>query len=143
MIYMPAVKAMSTIVDKWSRRASQAAPDYATGVKAPRKSWAQATTDAVDAQAAGVQAALSAGSFEKGVAKAGDAKWARKAVTVGAQRFGPGVAAAKGDYQAGFAPYAAVIQGVTLAPRGARGDPRNYDNVRAIGEALHNAKVGS
>lgn len=133
---------MDRIVDKWSRRASQAAPDYAAGVKAPRKDWAQATADAKDAQAAGIQAALAAGSFEKGVTAAGTGKWSRKAVEVGAQRFGPGVAAAKGDYAKGFAPYAAVIQGVSLAPRGARGDPRNYDNVRAIGVALHDAKVG-
>ena len=139
---MPAVKSMSLIVDKWSRRASQAAPDYAAGVKSPRKDWQTATADAADAQAAGVQAAIAAGSFAKGVTKAGTAKWQRKAISVGAQRFGPGVAAAKGEYQAGFAPYAAVIEGVSLAPRGARGDPRNYDNVRAVGEALHSAKVG-
>lgn len=139
---MPAVKSMSVIVDKWSRRASQAAPDYAAGVKSPRKDWQTATSDAADAQAAGVQAAIAAGSFAKGVAKAGTGKWQRKAISVGAQRFGPGVAAAKGEYQAGFSPYAAVIEGVSLAPRGARGDPRNYDNVRAIGEALHSAKTG-
>ena len=133
---------MDRIVDKWSRRASQAGPDYAAGVKSPRKDWAQATTDAKDAQAAGIQAAIAAGSFEKGVAEAGTGKWQRKAIAVGAQRFGPGVAAAKADYQSGFSPYAAVIQGVALPPRGARGDPRNYENVRLIGEALHSAKVG-
>lgn len=134
---------MQVIADKWAARAAVASGDYATGVKTPKKSWSQATTDASEAQAAGAQAAISAGSFSKGVQKAGDAKWSRKAASVGAQRFGPGVAAAKADYQAGFGPYAAVIQGVTLAPRGARGDPRNYDNVRAIGEALHNAKTGT
>lgn len=139
---MPAVKPMNQIVDKWSRRASQAAADYAAGVKAPRKSWAQAAAEAKEAQAAGVQAAIAAGSFEKGIAAAGDAKWSRNAQTKGASRFGPGVAAAKNDYATAFAPFAAVIQGVQLAPRGAKGDPRNYDNVRAIGEALHEAKVG-
>ena len=140
---MPAIKPIQQIVDKWASRASVASGDYAIGVKSPKKSWSQATLDATDAQAAGVQAAIAAGSFAKGVQTAGDSKWQRKATSVGAQRFGPGVAAAKADYQAGFAPFAAVIQGLTLAPRGARGDPRNYDNTRAIGEALHNAKVGA
>jgi len=138
---MPAVKPISTIVDKWSRRAGQASKDYSDGVKSPKKDWAQATADAADAQAAGIQAAIAAGSFEKGVAAAGTAKWARKAQTVGAQRYGPGVAAAKADYATGFAPFAQVIEGITLPPRGAKGDPRNYDNVRIIGEALHEAKV--
>lgn len=140
---MPAIKPVSQASDKWVRRAGQAAPDYARGVQNPRTSWAEATTAAAEAQAAGVQAALANNSFEKGVAAAGNAKWQRKAASVGAQRFGPGVAAAKGDYEAGFAPYAAVIQGVTLPPRGAKGDPRNYERVTAIGQALHDAKTGS
>ena len=139
---MPAVKPMGVSADKWVRRAGQAAPDYARGVQNPRTSWQEATANAAEAQAAGVQQALSEGRFEKGVAKAGNAKWQRKSVSVGAQRFGPGVAAAKGDYEAGFSPFAAVIQGVTLAPRGPKGDPRNYERVKQIGEALHEAKTG-
>jgi hypothetical protein len=139
---MPAIKPTSQSSDKWVRRAGQAGPDYAKGVQNPRTSWAESTAAAADAQAAGVQQAISEGRFERGVAKAGNAKWQRKASTVGAQRFGPGVAAAKGDYEAGFAPYANVIQGVTLAPRGAKGDPRNYERVKQIGDALHEAKTG-
>lgn len=139
---MPAVKPLGTISEKWSRKASQASQDYAAGVRSPRRNWAQATMDAADAQAAGVQEAIANGSFEKGVARAGDAKWARGAQGKGTQRFGPGVQAAKGDYEAGFGPYRAVIEGVSLPPRGARGDPRNYENVRLVGEALHNAKKG-
>lgn len=140
---MPAIKPVAQSSDKWVRRAGQAAPDYQKGVQNPRTSWAEATSAAADAQAAGVQNAIANGSFEKGVAKAGNAKWQRKAATVGAQRFGPGVAAAKGDYEQGFGPYAAVIQGVNLPPRGAKGDPRNYERVAAIGNALHDAKTGS
>lgn len=139
---MPAIKSMGVISEKWARKAAQATQDYATGVKSPRRSWAQATSDASEAQAAGVQAAIAAGSFEKGVAKAGDSKWARGATGKGTQRFGPGVAAAKGDYEQGFGPFAQVISGISLPPRGARGDPRNYENVRLIGEALHTAKTG-
>ena len=138
---MPAVKSVAESSDKWVRRAGQAAPDYQRGVQNPRTSWAEATVAAKDAQAAGVQAALANGSFEKGVSAAGNGKWQRKAASVGAQRFGPGVAAAKSDYETGFGPYAQVIQGVTLPPRGAKGDPRNYERVTAIGNALHEAKL--
>lgn len=138
---MPQVKSVQASSEKWARRAGQSSQDYANGVKAPRRSWAESTASASEAQHAGAQAAIANNSFEKGVRNAGDAKWSRKATTVGASRFGPGVAAAKGDYEQGFAPYAQVIQGVQLPPRGAKGDPRNFERVQAIGNALHEAKV--
>lgn len=138
---MPQVKPVSQAADKWTRNAGAAATDYKSGVQNPRKSWAQATADAADAQAAGVQEAISDGRFERGVQNAGDEKWKKKAVNVGATRYGPGVAAAKADYERGFSPFASVIESVTLPPRGPAGDPRNYDRPRAIGEALHEAKT--
>ena len=137
---MPAVKPMGTISERWSRKASQATQDYAAGVRSPKRSWAEATAEAAEAQAAGVQAALANNSFEKGVARAGNEKWSRGATGKGTQRFGPGVQAAKGDYEKGFGPYRSVIEGVSLPPRGAKGDPRNYARTQAIGEALHGAK---
>ena len=140
---MPAVKSVSSSADKWVRRAGQAGPDYAAGVANPRRDWQQATMDATEAQAAGVQQALADGRFEKGVAAAGNAKWQRKAKGLGAARFGQGVADAQPDYVAGFTPYAAVIQGITLPPRGPKGDPRNYERTKIIGDALHATKVGA
>jgi hypothetical protein len=139
---MPAVKPLNLIVDKWARRAAQAGPDYASGVKQPRRDWQQAASQAEEAYIAGVQQAASEGRYGKGVSEAGTQKWQRKAIAVGAQRYGPGVAAAKSDYQQNFAPFAQVISSVQLPPRGAKGDPRNYEAVRMIGEALHNAKTG-
>ena len=143
LCFMPVVKALGTISEKWSRKTSQATQDYAAGVRSPRRSWAEATTAAAEAQATGVQAAIANNSFEKGVARAGNEKWSRGATGKGTQRFGPGVQAAKGDYEKGFAPYRSVIEGVSLPPRGAKGDPRNYTFPQLIGEALHNAKVGA
>ena len=140
---MPAIKPVSLAADKFVRRAGAAAQDYAKGVASPRRSWQEATTEAAESQAAGVQQAIANKSFEKGVAAAGNAKWQRKATSVGAQRFGPGVAAAKGDYEAGFGPYASIISGITLPPRGPKGDPRNYERTKIIGDALHEAKVGA
>ncbi len=140
---MPAVTPIAVSSDKWVRRAGQAAPDYERGVNNPRTSWAEATAAAKDAQAAGIQQAITEGRFEKGVAKAGNAKWQRKAATLGTQRFGTGVAAAKADYEGGFTPYVGVIQNITLPPRGPKGDPRNYDRTKIIGDALHAAKIGA
>jgi hypothetical protein len=139
---MPAVKSPAASANKWAERAGVAANDYKAGVQSPRRDWATATAEAADAQAAGVQQAISEGRFQKGVTDAGTGKWQQKAIAVGAVRFGPGVAAAKADYEAGFTPYAQVIQSVTLPPRGPKGDPRNYERTQMIGEALHNAKTG-
>ena len=139
---MADIKSTQEIANKWARVTPQRAPDYAAGVKNPKRSWSQGAQDAAEAYNQGVTEAIAGGRFEKGVAAAGDGKWSRKAQQVGTQRFGPGVQAAKGDYEAGFAPYAQVIAGVNLPPRGAKGDPRNYERVKAIGDALHTAKVG-
>ena len=139
---MPVVKPLGTISEKWARKTGASAQDYAAGVRTPRRSWQEATLAAKDAQAAGVQEAITNDSFAKGVQSAGNEKWSRGATGKGAQRFGPGAAAAKGDYEKGFAPYKSVIEGIQLPPRGARGDPRNYGATQIIGEALHSAKVG-
>jgi hypothetical protein len=139
---MPQVKSISAITDKWKRRAGAASQDYAAGVASPRRSWSQATVEAADAQAAGVQQAISEKRFEKGVTAAGDSKWSAKAKNLGATRYGPGVAAATGDYQSGFSPFVSVIEGITLPPRGPKGDPRNYERSAVIGQALHDAKTG-
>lgn len=139
---MPAVRSAADSAAKWARNAGNAAPSYKAGVTSPKRSWAQATADAADAYTQGVTQAASSGRFAAGVAKAGDGKWQRKAAQVGASRYAGGVQAAQGDYQAGFAPYAQVIQGVTLPPRGPKGAPGNYQRVQAVGDALHQAKVG-
>lgn len=139
---MPAIKNTGDIADKWARVTPQRAADYKAGVQSPRRSWSEGAASASESWAEGVQNAISDNRFEKGVSEAGDGKWQRKATQVGAQRFGPGVQAAKGDYQAGFAPYAAVIQSTTLPPRGPKGSPNNYARVQAMGEALHRAKTG-
>lgn len=139
---MPQVKSVADSAAKWSRNAANASGDYKKGVASPRRSWAQATSDSKEAWEQGVAEAASRNAFEDGVQRAGDSKWQRKATQVGATRFASGVQAAKGDYQAGFAPYAAVIEGVTLPPRGPKGSPGNYQRTQAIGEALHEAKIG-
>lgn len=135
---MPAIRGNPS--EKWVRRASQASPDYAAGVRSPRRSWKEATVAAAGAQAAGIQAAIAAHRFERGVAKAGDQRWMDKAAGKGAERFGPGVAEAEADYASGFEPYARTIQATNLPPRGARGDVRNYQRVIAMGQALRAQK---
>lgn len=128
-------------VDKWVRKAAASGQDYQAGVENPRTDWASATAAAAPVQAQAVQEAIRRNAFAQGVAKAGNQRWQSKSVSKGVARYGPGVADAAQDYAQGVAPYLQVIEQTKLPARGPRGDARNYERVRVMGEALRNAKL--
>jgi hypothetical protein len=136
---MPKVR--TGAAEKFVRNAAAAAPAYTQGVQSPRTPWAAATLAGAANQAAGVQAAITAKRFEKGVQKAGDAKYLRGAIEKGASRFTQGVQTAQGDYATGVAPYTQVIESTQLPPRYAKGDPRNIERVRVMSLALRAKKL--
>ena len=133
---MAFIRSVDQIASKWASVTPMRSEDYALGIMNPRRSWAAATKAAEPAYQDGVTKAIGRKAFGKGVTKAGDEKWQRKAQTRGVANWGPGVAEAKGDYAAGFAPYQAAIAAVTLPPRYARRDPRNLARVKAVVDAL-------
>jgi hypothetical protein len=135
------IKSVDAIAKKYAARGGAAAGDYSDGVKNPRNDWQTSTAAAANTYAAGVQAAIGNGSFAKGVANAGSEKWSRKAQTVGAQRFGPGVQAAQPDYAKGVSPYLDTLRNLTLPPRAPKGDPSNVQRVAAIATALRSRKL--
>ena len=139
---MALIRSVSSIADKWSSVTPGRASQYKAGVSNPLRDWAKEAEAAEGSYEAGVQAAIARKGFAKGVSRVGTDKWKRKAVDVGTMRWGPGVSAAKPDYEAGFAPYADTIASVKLPPRGSKGDPRNLERVAAIANALHAKKVG-
>jgi len=136
------IKPVERIASKWSEVTPGRAGEYQSGIQAPRRSWAQATSSAQENYNAGVQEAISRSAFGKGVDKAGDSAWREGALQKGVSRWPQGVRLGKNKYQAGFAPYHSTLSGLSLSPRGPKGDPRNYDRVREVGEALHETKVG-
>lgn len=133
---MAFIRSVDLIAQKWADVTPMRSADYAAGIANPRRPWAAATKAAEKAYEDGVQKSISMKAFGKGVMKAGDEKWARKAAVNGVRNWGPGVSEAKGDYQAGFAPYQAAIAAVVLPPRYARRDPRNLARVKAVVDAL-------
>jgi hypothetical protein len=135
------IKSGAAIAAKFAAKAGAAGKDYSDGVASPRRDYATATAAAAETYASGVQQAIVAGSFEKGVAKAGTAKWQRKAAGVGAQRFPQGAQAAQGDYQAGVQPFLDTIAALDLPPRGPKGDPGNINRVSVVANALRARKV--
>jgi hypothetical protein len=85
----------AVIGPKWKNRATAAAPDYAAGVSAPLRDWATNAAAAAPAWKAGVTDAAGRNAFEKGVKRAGTAKWQAKAKELGSRRYPEGVAAAE------------------------------------------------
>lgn len=138
---MPQVKSLDRISDKWARVAAVSQPEYVDGINNPRTDWAQATAAAESNYERGVQQAIQAKRFGKGVGKAGTAKWQERVSTVGPQRWAEGINNSRGNYESGFSPYREVIQRTQLPPRGPKGDPKNIARVAVIAEALHKKKI--
>jgi len=127
--------------DKFERRASQAGQDYEQGVQNTSDSeQQQATLNAAGAWESGVQQAINNGSFESGVSNP-NKSWQQAALETGSSRFTQGASQAGDTWASAFSTFADTLEGLNLQPRGARGDPANYDRSRAVGEALHNAAM--
>lgn len=136
------IKDTASIAQKFVTRAGAAAGDYKDGVTAAGADWeANAKASAANYDA-GTQAAIADKRFEKGIAKAGSAKYTTRASTLGAQRFPGGVQASQGDYAKGAEPYLSALKGMTLPPRGPKGDPRNFQRSQAVAETLRKIKLG-
>lgn len=140
---MAEVKALSRIREKWQRVTPGRTQDYQLGIENPRRSWADQAKGASGTWKAGVDAASNKGMYQKGVEKAGDAKWKGRALAKGPGRFSEGVYMSAGDYEKGFAPYRAAIESVDLGPKFPRRDPRNLERVRRVVTALTEAKQGA
>jgi hypothetical protein len=136
-----ATKDINTIAAKFVARAAVAGPDYTAGVQNTTKDQAALAIAAAPAWAAGVQAAVTNGSFVKGLTKSGTAKWKANAAGIGAQRYAPGVSNAKGTYAANFSPYLSAIQNLNLTPRYPRGDPRNNQRTIDVNTALNKLRL--
>ncbi len=138
---MAAIRSIEHIAKKWATVTPMRKQDYEDGIKNPRRSWMQATMQAEGAYEDGVAESIAKKRFGKGVKKAGDEKWFRKASVNGVRNWGPGVQEAEGDYAVGFAPYREAIANVKLSPRYKNRDPRNLKRVEDVVQALVARKI--
>lgn len=136
----PVVPDPGRVAEKWSRRASGASQDYQSGVEQTSASWSAAAGAAKDVWKTAVTAAAGRGAFEKGVARAGDAKWKSNTVSKGPARYAQGVGVAQADYSSQVAPYLQLIGATDLPPRGPAGSPGNIQRVAALATALRGLK---
>lgn len=139
---MVKTKPLDQVVAKWKRKVAGATEDYKDGVMNPKNDWATETGKAAEVHKVATIQALNEGRFLKGVNKAGTQKWQDGAINKGIDRWPTGVAAAEQEYSSGMADNLATINAVILPAKGPKGDPRNYERVKAIGDALHKKKIG-
>ncbi len=135
------VKSASAAAEKFASRAAGAGKDYESGVKNPKRSWADATANSAAAYEGGIQQAIGEKRFENGVRSAGDQKYLNGAVNKGVGRYGQGVAAAKNDYAQGVAPYLQTIENIDLPARGPRGSAQNIQRVSVIADSLNKQRL--
>lgn len=139
---MANVKSGAAVSEKWARVTPQRSEDYKLGVQNPRTPWAAAAGAANERYKTGVQESIARNGYSKGVAAAGDQKWASKSLAKGPARFAEGVAISAPEYQAAVQPYLDTIASTQLPARFAKGDPRNLERVRVLSQALRKRKTG-
>ena len=132
----------SAIAKKWARVTPERTQDYDEGVRNPKKNWEVETVAAESNYEAGLQKSIARKAFGKGVKKAGLAKQQGNSITKGIPRFGEGVRIAEETMSKSMGPVVAAMKSVTLPAKYPKGDPRNYERVRAVGDALHKMKTG-
>jgi len=137
------IKSLDKITDKWSKVTPERAPYYEDGIAAPAKDWATEAGRGQSAYEAAMRDPKVLALRNTNIKAVGSEKWQRKAKAVGPSRFREGVPAAKDDYSKGFTPYHGVISALALPEKGARGDPKNYARVKAIGDALNKKRMGA
>lgn len=138
---MGEIRDQASISRRWVESSSQKQEEYTRGVQNPRRKWAASAIAAKGSYKDAVIDAANKGRYEAGVAAAGDAKWLRRVVALGAQRYVPGVQLAEQDHLKGFTPYYNVIKALDYGPRYPTGDPRNLDRVKKGAVALRNKKL--
>jgi len=137
------IKSLDKVTDKWSKVTPERAPYYEEGIKAPAKDWSTEAAKGQSAYEAAMRDPKVLALRSTNIKAVGTEKWQRKSTKVGPSRFREGVPAAVEDYNKGFSPYHGVIAAITLPEKGARGDPKNYARVKAIGDALNKKRMGA
>ncbi len=135
------IKDMAAISGKWAEVTPGRSEYYEAGVRDPLQDWETATIAAQAAYKAAVSAQDIGKRHSGGVKRAGTGKWQRKSIDLGVGRFGPGVMAAKGDFNDGYSPYQSVLSALDIPSRKPRGDPGNNERTKAIGVALFKKRL--
>lgn len=134
-------KSLAEVVSKWGDVTPGRSAYYEKGAVGAGSDWEKGATAAVQSYKAGVSAANIGALFTGGIKRAGAGKYDRKVKDIGVARFGPGVQAARSDFEQGVSPMLDTIAGLTLSARAPRGSESNLTRVREIAVALNKKRL--
>ena len=130
------------IAQKFVRVTSTRSEDYEQGVKNPDADWEDETAGAEDRFEAGIRDAIAGKRFGKGVRKCGTANQIKKTIEKGVPIWPERIVGAEDAMAEGMEEVVKTLEGVTLPPKYAKGDPRNIERVKVGNVALHKMKTG-
>ena len=136
-------KNAQSVASKFVERASAASADYVSGAQQTSKDQAAAAVAAAPIYAQAVQAAITRGSYAKGLQKSGKAGWLAGVTSKGGDRFASGVAASSAKYATASGAYDSARNAAASLPRGLKGSQTNLDRVKAVVSALRTTKTGA
>lgn len=137
------MKTAQQAATKFVERAGAASQDYVQGAESSSKDQAAAAVAAAPNYAAGVQAAIGRGAYQKGLQASGKQGWLNGIRTKGQNRFAEGVAAGAVKYAQNSGKFDSARGAADSLPRGPKGSEANYARAKAVGQALRKQKVGA
>lgn len=137
------MKTASASAGKYVERAGAASGDYKSGAESTSKDQAAAAIAGKQNWAAALQAAITAGRYEKGLQASGKQAWLKCVQEKGANRYAEGVASGASKYATNSGKYDSARSAADSLPRGTKGSEANFARAKAVGQALRRAKVGA
>lgn len=112
---------------------------FEDGVRDPAKDWEKETSESEPNYEKGVTEAIKRKAFGKGVKRCGTARQQAKTI-LNLPRWTEGIQNSAADMAAAMEPVVRVLESVKYPQKYPKGDPRNYERVKAVGMALRKAK---
>ena len=137
------MKTAQQSAQKFVERASGASGDYVSGAQQTTKDQSALAIASAPIYAQAVQAAITRGSFQKGLQRSGKAGWLAGVTAKGGERFAGGVSASSGKYATNSSRYDGARGAANSLPRGLKGSETNLARVKAVVTALRTAKTGA
>lgn len=128
---------------KFVERAGAATGDYVSGAQQTTKDQSANAIAAKANYAAGIQASIARGAYEKGLSASGKAGWLKGVTEKGQNRFAEGVASGAAKYATNSGKYDSARATADSLPRGPKGSEANFARAKAVGQALRKVKVGA
>ena len=134
------IKPASQSQQKYVNNTGNAGQSYQDGINNPRRDWLAATTAAEGTYASSVQAAITNGSFAKGLTQDAAAKQKANAISLGVGRYPAGTKNAAPNWAKFTQPVLDAMAAVPDMPRGPKMSAQNFDKQHAYAAAAASAK---